>query len=129
MNPIADMLTRIRNAQAVNKKTVVLPYSKFACNILEVLKTYGYIEDVIKRGRKTKRFLEVVLGYDTSGDAKIAHLKMVSKQSRRIYAGKDELKLLKKGTGICIVSTSKGVVASSEAERMNMGGEVVCEVW
>jgi small subunit ribosomal protein S8 len=129
MNPIADTITRIRNAQAVSKKTVVLPYSKFAVDILEVLKSRGYIEDVIKRGRRAKRFIEVVLRYDEAGEPRISNVRLISKQSRRVYAGKDKLKSFKTGPGICVISTSKGVVASDEAERMKMGGEVICEVW
>ena len=129
MNPTADMLTRIRNAQAVKKKSAILPYSKYICDILEVLKSKGYIEDVIKRGRKTKRYLEVLLGYDEMGNPKISSLRLISKQSRRVYAGKDKLKAFRVGPGICIISTSKGVIASDEAEKLHIGGEVVCEIW
>lgn len=129
MNPIADMFTRIRNAQAVGKRVVVLSYSRFACEILEVMKQRGYIEDFIKRGRRTKRSLEVVLKYQEDGSSRITNLRLISKQSRRMYAGKDRLKTFKTGPGICIISTSKGVVSSDEAEKMNMGGEVIGEIW
>lgn len=129
MNPTADMLTRIRNAQAVKKKSAILPYSRYVCDILEVLKSKGYIEDVIKRGRRTKRYLEVVLGYDEVGNPKISSLRLISKQSRRVYAGAYNLKSFRVGPGICIVSTSKGILPSDEAEKLHIGGEVICEVW
>ena len=130
IDPIADMLVRIRNAQAVQKKTVVIPFSKFKGEVLRVMKEIGFVEDVVKRGRKTKRIAEVQLSYDSNGKGKITGATRVSKQSLRQYWKAEDMHPSRKGiTGTFIVSTSCGVMSSRVARQMNIGGEVICEVW
>lgn len=128
-DPIRDMFTRIRNAQAVSKKTVTLPFSKFKWQILKVLKDEHYVEEFIRRGRKNKKFIEVVLGYDEESRPRISSIEPMSKQSRRMYWGVADMRSARSGMGIYVVSTSKGVMSSYAAKKMNVGGEVICEIW
>lgn len=127
-DPIRDMFTRIRNAQLVGHKTVIFPFSQFKWQILQVLKNEHYIEDTIRRGRKNKKYIEVVLGY-TDEKPRISSIQPVSKQSRRIYWGADDMHSARHGFGVYVVSTSKGVMSSLAARKLHVGGEVICEVW
>lgn len=129
IDPIADMLTRIRNAQMVNKKAVSVPYSMIKEEILKVMKNRGYIEEVSKRGRKVRRSLEIGLLYDERGEGRLSGLRRISKQSQRMYWRARDMRSSKRGLGTYVVSTSKGVVSSEEAKKMNIGGEVLCEIW
>lgn len=126
-HPVADMLTRIRNAQAVRKKEVVMPFSKLKSSIAKVLKEQGYIVDYHQEGEKTKRLLMIVLKY-YAGRAVISEIRVVSGPTLRIYKGKDELPKVKNGLGIAIISTSKGVMSDHEARYRGEGGEVLCYV-
>ncbi len=127
-DPIADMLTRIRNAVMVEKTTVSIPYSKIKMAIAKVLKKEGFILDCEKKGKKTKKVIEVRLKYTEEG-SKIRDLKRVSKPGQRIYKKYDELFPVKQGFGIAILSTSKGIMSDKEAKKEGVGGEVLCEVW
>lgn len=129
MDPISDMLTRIRNAQMVGKKTVVIPFSRIKEDMLTVMKGRGYVEDFAKRGRKNRRTLEVALMYDTEGKGVVHGLRKISKLSQRIYWRARDIRSSKRGAGVYIISTSRGVVSSEEAKKMNLGGEVICEIW
>ena len=129
MDPISDMLTRIRNAQMVGKKTVVIPFSRIKEDMLTVMKGRGYVEDFAKRGRKNRRTLEVALMYDTEGKGVVPGLRKISKLSQRIYWRARDIRSSKRGAGVYIISTSRGVVSSEEAKKMNLGGEVICEIW
>jgi small subunit ribosomal protein S8 len=130
IDPIADMLVRIRNAQSVQKKSVVIPFSKFKGEVLRVMKEGGFVEDVIRRGRKTKRVAEIVLAYDVYGRGKITGAHRISKQSQRMYWKSAEMHPSRRGiAGTYIVSTSRGVMSSRVARQMSIGGEIVCEVW
>jgi len=126
-DPIADMLTRIRNAQQAGMETVSMPSSKQKEAICRVLQDEGYIEgfDVARDGNKV--FLTIRLKY-FEGRPVIEHIQRVSKPSRRIYRGKDELPKVQGGLGIAIVSTSKGVMTDKAARRQGFGGEVICVV-
>lgn len=129
-DPISDMIIRIRNAQAVQKRTVVVPYSAIKDEITRVLKETGFVEDAIKRGRRNRRVLDVVLAYDKDGNARIHGFQRISKQSQRIYAEARNLRDSRKGVrGMFIVSTSRGVMSSPAARQAHVGGEVLCEVW
>lgn len=129
IDPIADMLTRIRNAQMAGKKTVSVPYSTLKEEILKVMKHRGYIEEFNKRGRKVRRTLEIGLLYDDQGEGRVSGIRRISKQSLRTYWQARDMRSSKRGLGTYIISTSKGVVSSEEARKMNMGGEVLCEIW
>ncbi|PID62433.1 MAG: 30S ribosomal protein S8 [Gammaproteobacteria bacterium] len=126
-DPIADMLTRIRNAQMVGKATVSMRASKLKASIASVLKDEGYILDYsVETGPKAQ--LMVMLKY-YQGRPVIEEINRVSRPGLRIYKQKDELPKVKGGLGIAVVSTSKGVMAGDNAQAQGLGGEVVCEVY
>lgn len=126
-DPISDMLTRIRNAQAVAKKEVTMPLSTLKLSIAKVLKEEGYIVDYHKEDNLTKPLLTIELKYH-EGKSVIAHIERVSCPALRVYNGKDELPMVKNGLGISIISTSKGVMSDRQARRQGEGGEVLCYV-
>jgi len=128
-DPIADMLTRIRNAQAVKKTTVVFPYSKIKWEILNVLSKDGFIKGLDKTNKKNKKFIEIILKYDEKGSPKISELKRVSKSSNRVYIQAKDIWFFKKGLGSKVLSTPKGVLSDKEAKKLNVGGEVLLEIW
>ncbi len=123
-DPIADMLTRIRNAHMALHKEVVVPKSKMKVRITEILKEEGYIEDFELGEREIKIKLKYV-----DGKPAIQGLKRISKPGRRIYVGAKEIPRVQNGLGICIVSTSKGVLEGEQARRLNVGGELICQIW
>ena len=125
-DPIADMLTRIRNAQAINEVEVVMPASKVKLSIAKVLKDEGYITDFHEEG-DVKKQLTIVLKY-FQGSPVIASIKRVSKPSLRVYKQKDELPKVMNGLGVAIISTSKGVISDRQARKLGEGGEVLCYV-
>lgn len=125
-DPIADMLTRIRNGQAARKETVTLPSSKLKVAIAKVLKEEGYIESYETTGT-TKPELTITLKY-FQGKAVVESIKRVSRPGLRIYKGKDALPTVMGGLGIAIVSTSKGVMTDRLARKEGLGGEIICFV-
>lgn len=126
-DPISDMLTRIRNAQAVAKKEVTIPWSTLKLSIAKVLKEEGYIFDYRRENDLTKPLLTIELKYH-EGKPVIAYIERVSCPALRVYKGKDELPTVKNGLGISIISTSKGVMSDRQARRLSEGGEVLCYV-
>lgn len=125
-DPIADMLTRIRNAHHARKDSLVMDSSNLKTSIAEVLKQEGYIEDYSVSG-DTKKTLEIVLKY-FNGLPVIRKIKRISKPSLRKYRGKNELPRVLGGLGVAIVSTSQGVITDRAARQLGVGGEVLCEV-
>ena len=128
-DPIADMLTRIRNAFRVSHDSVDIPSSKLKISIAKVLKTEGYIKNFRLVSSGDRRFLRVFLRYDQNGVSVIEGIKRVSKPSCRIYAGYDEIPKVLNGYGINIISTSKGLMADRQARKTGIGGEILCLVW
>lgn len=126
-DPIADMLTRIRNAQGVRMKTVTMPASRTKLAIAEVLKEEGYILNFHETGEGAGKTLELELKY-VGGRGVIDQLRRESKPGRRLYLGASELPRVQDGLGIAIVSTSKGVMSDARARREGHGGEVLCTV-
>ncbi|RMG91397.1 MAG: 30S ribosomal protein S8 [Chloroflexi bacterium] len=131
-DPIADMLTRIRNALMRQHPTVSMPYSKMKGAIAEVLKAEGYIEDFEVLPEKPQAVLTLKLKY--VGDRRhrrsvITGLERVSRPGRRVYVGKKDIPWVRSGMGIAILTTSKGVMTGQEARRKGLGGEVLCKVW
>lgn len=124
---LADMLTRIRNAQMATKETVTMPSSKIKVEVARVLKEEGYIADFSIEG-DVKVDLTIVLKY-FEGKAVIEHIQRVSKPSLRSYKGKDELPRVADGLGVAIVSTSRGVMTDRAARQAGVGGEVICTVF
>ncbi len=128
-DPIADMLTRIRNAITVAYETVDMPVSKLKVNIAKVLKAEGMIRNykiLDNEGRKT---LRLVLKYDADGGAVITGLQRVSKPGCRVYSGSGDIPRVLNGYGINILSTSRGLLTDREAKTQNVGGEILCSVW
>jgi len=128
MDPIADMLTSIRNAQAVLKETVSFPYSEIKFEIAKILKQENFIEEIEKKGRKHKKLITIKLKYEDN-EPVISGLKRVSKPGQRIYTGAGKIKKVKAGYGILIISTSKGLMTGKEVKKKNLGGEILCEIW
>jgi small subunit ribosomal protein S8 len=126
-DPIADMLTRIRNAQVVQKTTVAMPSSKVKVAIAKVLKDEGYIEDFAVAADAGKSELKIGLKY-YAGRPVIERLERVSRPGLRIYKGKDEIPSVMNGLGVAIVSTPKGVMTDRKARATGVGGEVICYV-
>jgi small subunit ribosomal protein S8 len=126
-DPIADMLTRIRNAQATDKVTVAMPASKVKLAIAKVLKDEGYIEDFAQRTLEGKNVLEIGLKY-YAGKPVIEKLERVSRPGLRIYKGRDDIPRVLNGLGVAIVSTSRGVMTDRRARETGVGGEVLCIV-
>ena len=126
-DPIADMLTRIRNAQLVEKASVTMPASKLKASIAEVLKDEGYIDDFAIRDNAGKSELDIALKY-YAGRPVIERIERVSRPGLRVYKGKDDLPRVLNGLGVAIVSTPKGVMTDRKARASNVGGEVLCIV-
>jgi len=128
MDPISDMLTQIRNAQAVKKETVNVSFSNLKYEIAKVLEKEGFLKKVGKQGKKTRKKIEIILKYD-SGAPVISGLKRISKPGQRIYKKRREIKRVKGGYGKTIISTSKGLMTDREAKKQKLGGEIICEIW
>ena len=126
-DPVADMLTRIRNAQGAKKTAVSMPSSNLKLAIAQVLKDEGYIEDFLIRAEDKKPVLEVALKY-YAGSPVIEKIERVSRPGLRIYKGRDELPQVMNGLGVAIISTSKGVMTDRKARATGLGGEVLCIV-
>jgi small subunit ribosomal protein S8 len=126
-DPIADMLTRIRNAQLAEKLSVAMPSSRVKTSIAQVLKDEGYIEEFKVRDDDGKSTLEIALKY-YAGEPVIEKIERVSRPGLRIYKGRDEIPKIMNGLGIAIVSTSKGVMTDRKARATGIGGEVLCIV-
>jgi small subunit ribosomal protein S8 len=128
-DPIADMLTRIRNANRANHVEVEIPSSRMKVDIAKLLLEQGYITGFERRTGEHGELLVVGLKYGKNRERVISGIKRVSKPGRRIYARKDALPKVLGGLGVAIISTSRGLVTSAEAQRLGLGGEVICFVW
>lgn len=133
IDPISDMLTRIRNAQSAGKDTVVMPFSNLKLAIAKILNEQGYIEKFNKESDGKISHINIKLKYEKIGvnrkTVAISGIKRISKEGRRMYIGKNDIKKVRQGYGISIVSTSKGVMTGGEARKLGIGGEFLCEVW
>jgi small subunit ribosomal protein S8 len=126
-DPIADMFTRIRNAQLVGRTDVSMPASKIKCEIARVLKDEGYIEEFVRREQDGKSELAVTLKYH-QGRPVIDHIRRISRPGLRVYKRKDEMPSVLGGLGIAIISTPRGVMSDRAARAAGQGGEVLCYV-
>ena len=128
-DPIADMLTRIRNANVVKHETVDVPASNMKKELARILLEEGFIRgyDVIEDGKQG--IIRIQLKYGQSGERVIQGIKRISKPGLRVYCKKDETPKVLNGLGIAVISTSKGIMVDREARKMGLGGEVVCYVW
>lgn len=126
-DPIADMLTRIRNASLVNKKEVVLPYSKIKLGIANILVKQGYLKKVEEK-KDVHPYLLLTLQYH-SGMPAITHIKRISKPGHRRYVKRDDIDKVLSGFGVAILSTPKGLLTNEEARQEQVGGELICEIY
>ncbi len=124
-DPISDLLTRIRNSAKAHKSTTTAPYSKMKESILKIMKRKNFIDDYKIEKEKSYKILNIILSEKTSN----LKLIKISKPGQRIYIKKEDLKPVKKGLGISIISTSKGVMSNTEAHKQNLGGEVICKIF
>lgn len=131
-DPIADLLTRIRNAIAVRHPSVAVPHSNIKLAVAQILKDEGYVEDVTVTDEKPVRMIVITLKYWGKRREQrpvITNLQRISKPGRRVYVGKNEIPWVLSGMGISILTTPKGVMTGQQARREGVGGEVLCYVW
>lgn len=127
-DPVADMLTRIRNALKVERMLIDIPYSRLKLGMIEVMKREGYIRSYVIVEDKPFNKIRVQLGYGPA-ECAIQRIRRVSKPGRRCYCGPNDLRPVLNGLGIRILSTNKGIISDREAKEQNVGGEVLCEIW
>lgn len=128
-DPIADLLTRVRNACRARKERVDVPWSRTKEAIASVMVAEGYLKDSVVVGEGVDKVLRIALRYDARRQPVITDLQRVSRPSLRVYVGADEAPRVRRGMGISIISTNKGVMPDREARKQNVGGEVLCAVW
>lgn len=129
IDPIADMLTRIRNANSLRYESVSMPYSKIKGEIAKILLDQGYISSFTSEGEGAHKTLTVTLKYGANGERIISGLKRISKPGLRVTVEADKIPSVLKGLGIAILSTNEGVLTDAQARKQHVGGEVLCYVW
>lgn len=127
-DPIADMLTIIRNGYASSKEEVTIPFSKLKKTLADKLQAIGYLESVVEDKSNDKKIIRVGLKYE-KGQPEIQGIKRISKPGLRIYRGKSKIPYVLGGLGYAIISTSEGLLTDKEARKKQVGGEIICEVW
>ncbi|MEK7613599.1 MAG: 30S ribosomal protein S8 [Patescibacteria group bacterium] len=128
-DPIADLITRLKNASMVGHQTVVLPYSKLKESIALTLKTAGFVGDISKEGEGVQQSLVVTLMYDKAGAPRIKGVQRISKPGRRLYAGVKDIHPVKYGKGILVLSTPRGILVDADARKVRVGGETLFKMW
>ncbi len=128
-DPVSDMLTRIRNAGTARHAKTLCPMSKLKHSIANVLQEAGFVEGVSVEAKDGRAVISIGIRYDEDGKPLITGLKRVSTPGRRVYVGKDEVKKVRNGLGVAVLSTSRGVVSDEQARAAAVGGELLCEVW
>lgn len=129
MDPIADFLNRIKNAESVYHEIVRVPFSKMKFQIAKILEREGFIQGAEKKGKGSRKFIKIILKYNDDKTPALRDFKMISKPSRRVYIKSKDIKRVKGGFGIGIISTPKGLMTDKEARREKVGGEYICEIW
>lgn len=128
-DPISDMLTRVRNANSIRRRTVDVPYSRLKAGLADVLRREGFISDILKIEAGHRSVLRLTLKYRQEGERVIRGIDRVSSPGRRIYRGAGDVGSYQAGQGIFVLSTDRGVLSDREARQKNAGGEVLCRVW
>ncbi len=128
-DPIADMLTRIRNAASIKKRDVTIPSSKLKVEIAKILKEEGYIRNFKVVDDNKQGILMIALKYTEGGESVISGLRRVSRPGCRLFCSKDSVPSVLNGLGIAIISTSKGVMTGRKCEELGVGGEILCHIW
>ncbi|MEK7567449.1 MAG: 30S ribosomal protein S8 [Patescibacteria group bacterium] len=127
-DPIADFITQLKNASLVRKEAVSIPYSKLKMAVAETLLKNGFIKSVEKRGKKIKKYIDITLKYNEN-HPEVTDVKRISKPGKRIYFGFKEIRSVKQGNGIMVISTPKGLLTDREAREQKVGGEVLFSIW
>ncbi|MBP9749161.1 MAG: 30S ribosomal protein S8 [Candidatus Pacebacteria bacterium] len=128
-DPIADMIIRLKNASMVGKEVVSLPLSRTKLAIAEKLKTRGFLTEVHTRGKGARKTLELTLGRTQSGACRITDVKRISRPGMRIYSGANDIRAVRGGLGVVVLSTPKGILLGEDARKEHVGGEVLFELW
>ena len=128
-DPIADFLTQLKNGSRAGRESITAPASNLKQAVAETLVRVGWLKSVVKRGKKVKKFLTCELAYATDGTPKISKIKRISKTSRRVYVGLDDLKSVRQDFGLAVISTPKGILTNKEAKKEKVGGEVLFEIY
>jgi len=128
MDPIADLIVRIKNAGDARKASVTVSYSKIKYAILEVLEREGFIKSIAKKGKKINKYIEIGLLYEED-EPRVQGIERISKFSRRVYEKSKNLRKVKGGTGRAILTTPKGILTSDEAKKEHVGGEILFKIW
>ena len=128
-DPIGDFIIRIKNAGSVKKDTVSVPFSKIKWAIAELLSAKGFVGSIAKKSKGSANYFNVELLYDANGSPKISDVKRISKPGRRIYQKAKDIKRFRRGFGISVFSTPKGIMAEMDAKKDNLGGEFLFNVW
>ncbi len=128
-DPIADMLTRLRNANQALHKETVMPASKIKVGVMKILKDNGFISDFSIEEKGIKKTIRVTLKYGLNQERVLQGIQRTSRGSRRVYVNRDELPKVQGGLGVAILTTSKGIITDAEARREGIGGELICKVW
>ena len=128
-DPIGDFIVRIKNAGVAKKKTVSAPFSKIKLAIAELLLAKGYIAGVTQKTKNNLKYLEITLLYSTDGKSAVSGVERVSKPSRRLYESAKNIKTFRRGFGLSVFSTPKGIMADVDAKKNNLGGEFLFNIW
>jgi len=129
VDPIADMLTRVRNAFRSGHPRVEIPHSRHKMAIAQVLKKEGYVGEITEIEKGGFKAIRIVLRYDDEGKGYLSGITMISKPGKRVYAGHEEIPLVMGGLGVNIISTPRGVMSGAEARKTRVGGEILCNIW
>ncbi len=124
-----NLLTKIKNGQASRKESVKLPYSEMDFVIAELLAKHKFVDAAFKKGRMPKRILDVKLKYDAEGRGAVQGVRVLSKPSRRLYAGYKDLRPIRQGFGLLVISTPKGIMDGKSARQQKLGGQLLFEIW
>ncbi len=124
-----DLLTKIKNAQAVEKESIKTPYNNMDFVVAELLVDHKFIQSIEKKGRMPKRIMEIKLKYDQDGNGAVQGTRFLSKPSREIYVGYKEIKPIRQGYGLLVISTSKGIMDGKKAKKLKLGGQILFEIW
>ena len=127
-DPIADMLTRIRNAVAARKPRITVPHSKMKESIAQLLKTSGFVNDLSVSGSTPDKIITIVINQENN-NSRINEIVRLSRPGRRQYSGSQEIPVVKRGRGIVLVSTSRGILTGNQAKKLGIGGELICKIY
>ncbi|MEK7120479.1 MAG: 30S ribosomal protein S8 [Patescibacteria group bacterium] len=127
-DPVSDLIIQIKNASAANKPVISLPYSEMKFTIAEILAKEGFVKSVSKKGKKIKKYLDIELLYN-GNSPKVRGVKRISKPGRRVYKKVGEIKKVKQGYGVLVLSTPRGILTDKQAKEEKVGGEALFEIW